>query len=345
MRFHGGQDPGSRPTAGQACSATAASTGSAHDPRFEPAMTGAVLLALVPIALLIGLGWAMRRLGFLAPAFWPQAERLAYYVLLPSLFLHGLATARLDGVPTPRLAAALVLSTLAVAALLVAARPLFSLDGAAFTSVFQGGVRFNNYVGITAAAGLFGAQGIALAAVANAALVPTVNVLCVLVFARYGPGRPTPLGVVRGIALNPLVLGCAGGILLQVTGWGLPAAAEPVLRALGQAALPLGLLCVGAALEFGAARTWAGPVLAASAVKFALVPLAAALACAGLGLHGPAAATALLFQALPTASSSYVMARQLGGDAALMAAIIAAQTVLAGLLLPILLAPLLALIG
>jgi len=301
-------------------------------------VTGALLLALVPIALLIGLGVALRRAGFLAETFWPQAERLGYYVLLPSLFVHGLATAHLDGVPVLALAAVLVASTLTVAVVLLALRPRLALDGAAFTSVFQGGIRFNNYVGVSAAVGLFGAQGVALAAVANAAIVPTVNVLCVLVFARFGSaGRLAPAAVVRQLALNPLVVASVVGIGFQATGLRLPLGVEPVLKALGQASLPLGLLCVGAALDFGTARTWVRPLAVTSAVKFGLMPLATVLACLALGLRGPAAATALLFQALPTASSSYIMARQLGGDAPLMAGIIALQTVLAGAALPLVL--------
>jgi predicted permease len=301
-------------------------------------VTGALLLALVPIALLIGLGVALRRAGFLAETFWPQAERLGYYVLLPSLFVHGLATAHLDGVPVLALAAVLVASTLSVALVLLALRPRLALDGAAFTSVFQGGIRFNNYVGVSAAVGLFGAQGVALAAVANAAIVPTVNVLCVLVFARFGSaGRLAPAAVVRQLALNPLVVASVVGIGFQATGLRLPLGVEPVLKALGQASLPLGLLCVGAALDFGTARTWVRPLAVTSAVKFGLMPLATVLACLALGLRGPAAATALLFQALPTASSSYIMARQLGGDAPLMAGIIALQTVLAGAALPLVL--------
>lgn len=309
-------------------------------------MTFTILAALVPIALLIGLGGALRRLGFLAEHFWPQAERLAYYVLLPSLLVHSLATARLEGVPVAGLALVLVVSTVAVAAVTVAARPLLGFGGPAFTSVFQGGVRFNNYVGVSAAAGLYGAQGIALAAVANAAIVPTVNVLCVLVFARFGTaGRPSAAGLARQIALNPLVLGSLGGIALQASGLGLPPGIEPVLRALGQASLPLGLLCVGAALDFGTARSWIQPVAAASLIKFGLMPAATVLACLAFGLRGPAAVTALLFQTLPTASSSYIMARQLGGDAPLMAGITATQTVIAGAALPLVVTLVLALAG
>ncbi|MFJ4373522.1 AEC family transporter [Pseudomonas japonica] len=299
-------------------------------------MTLALLLALLPIALLIMLGAWLRHRQFLADAFWPQAERLSYYVLLPALFVHGLATAKLDGVPVQGMMLALVSSTVLVALLLVVLRRCFAVDDAAFTSVFQGGVRFNNYVGVSAAAGLFGTQGIALAAVANAAIVPTVNILCVLVFARYGSaGRMTWQDVLRQMALNPLLLACAGGILLHATGWGLPLALEPLLKTLGQASLPLGLLCVGAALDLRAVRSWLRPVGQSSVAKFMLMPLITLAACHLFGLKGEAAIAALLFQALPTASSSYIMARQLGGDAPLMAGIIAGQTLLAALALPL----------
>ncbi len=313
-------------------------------------MTLAIIAALLPIALLIGAGMILRRTGFLSEAFWPQAERLGYYILLPALFLHSLAVADLARVPVAALAIVLVLSTAVVAAALVAIRPLLAIDGPAFTSVFQGGIRFNNYVGVTAAAALFGAQGIALAAVANAAIVPTVNVLCVLVFARFGPrsslrGKKMASGILRQLAANPLVLACVGGIALQASGAGLPPGIEPVLRALGQASLPIGLLCVGAALDFGSARSWVQPVLVASAAKFVAMPVATAAACWAMGVHGAVAVTALLFQALPTASSSYIMARQLGGDAKLMAGITALQTVLAALAIPLMLAMLLPLLG
>jgi len=299
-------------------------------------MTLALLLALLPIALLIALGAWLRHSQFIADAFWPQAERLGYYVLLPALFVHGLATAKLDGVPVVGMALALVSSTVLVALLMVLLRRCFAVNDAAFTSVFQGGVRFNNYVGVSAAAGLFGTQGIALAAVANAAIVPTVNILCVLVFARYGSaGRMSWKGVARQMALNPLLMACAGGILLHVTGLGLPSAVEPLLKALGQASLPLGLLCVGAALDLKAARSWLRPVGQSSVAKFMVMPLVTLAACHLFGLSGEAAIAALLFQALPTASSSYIMARQLGGDAPLMAGIIAGQTLLAGVALPL----------
>lgn len=298
-------------------------------------MSADVILALLPIVLLITLGIVLRRLRFLSDGFWPQAERLSYYVLVPCLFFHSLATAKLDALPARELVSTLILSILAVAALVVALRPVLRVDGPSFTSIFQGGIRFNNYVGVTLAAGLFGAQGLALAALCSAAIVPTVNILCVLVFARHGAARLSGRGIARQLVTNPLVLGSFAGIGFQLLGLSLPAAVEPALRALGAASLPLGLLCVGAALEFGSVRGWIAPVATSSAIKFLALPVVTVLVASLMDLTGPALVIALLFQALPTASSAYIMARQLGGDAPLMAGITAMQTLFALVALPV----------
>lgn len=185
---------------------------------------------------------------------------------------------------------------------------------------------------------MFGSHGIALAAVANAAIVPTVNVLCILVFARYGSGgQLSPRAVGKQLMLNPLVIACVLGILAQATGIKIPGGVEPVLKALGQASLPLGLLCVGAALTLNNSINWIKPIGWSSSIKFLLMPLVTLGFCHIFGLTGEAAIAAILFQALPTASSSYIMARQLGGDAPLMAGIVAGQTLIAAVTLPIVL--------
>lgn len=300
-------------------------------------MTAQVLAALSPVVLLIALGFVMRRRGFLAEGFWPQAERLSYFVLLPSLFFHGLVTAHIGALPVAALAMTLVTAILAVAAVTLALRPAVRVDGPGFTSVFQGSIRFNNYVGVTLAVGLLPQNGIALAAICNAVIVPTVNILCVLVFARHGQARLGIGGAARQVATNPLVLASFAGIAAKSAGFEMPPGIGPALRSLGAASLPLGLLCVGAALEFGGARRWIGPVATASALKFGAMPLATLAAATMVGLEGPALLTALAFQALPTASSSYILARQLGGDAPLMAGITAVQTVLAVAAIPLVL--------
>lgn len=298
-------------------------------------MIGMLLVALLPTALLIALGHVLRWRTHLLPAeFWPPAEKLAYFVLLPALIVHSLAMADLSSVPVGGLVAALMIPLIAVAACLAALRRRLALSGPAFTSVVQGAIRFNTYVGVTAAIALYGAQGGALSAIAIATIVPTVNVLCVLVFARYVSAGTGMRDAVRGIVRNPLIVASFIGIALHALHLPLPPGVEGFFKALGQAALPLGLLCVGAALDRRSLGASPRPALIASFAKFAAMPALTAACCLALGITGVPALVAVLFNALPTASSSYVMARQLGGDAPLMASIIATQTVAAALTVP-----------
>ncbi|TQF77601.1 AEC family transporter [Elioraea sp. Yellowstone] len=298
----------------------------------------AVTLAVVPVALLIGLGWGLRRAAFLPDPFWPGAERLCFVVLLPALLAQGLGTADLGGVPVAGMAAAIVAPLFVTAAVLVALRRHLGIDGPGFTSVLQGGIRFNNYIGLAASAALYGAPGVALAALANAAIVPTVNVMSVLAFARFGTARPNLAGTLKALATNPLILGCAIGAVWQATAAPVPGVVSAALRSLGQASLPIGLLCVGAAFTPRALRARPGAAAVASAAKFVLLPALTWLACAAFGVRGVPAEVTVLFAALPTATSSYIMSKQLGGDAPLMAGITTLQTLVAAATLPLTLA-------
>jgi malonate transporter and related proteins len=298
-------------------------------------------LAILPIALMIAAGFAMRRLEFVEESFWAPAEKLCYFICLPALFIHALATVDLSGQPIFKMSVALMSATFlgAIVALLIT--KLMGLKAPELTSVFQGSIRFNNYIGISGIVGLFGTSALAKAAIVNAALVPWNNVLCVFVFAYFGERSFAPLAVLRGLVMNPLVVSCLVGIALQASGIGLPLWIDPFLKALGSAALPLGLLCVGAALCASLRQdrlmTHARLIGAACLTKFLLLPLI----MLGIGIYAgfdrQTIQIMMLFQTLPTAASSYIMARQLGGNANLMAAIITFQTLFAVLILPIML--------
>lgn len=297
--------------------------------------------ALVPTALLIAFGALLRARGGFGEPFWVGVEGLTYNVLLPSLFVVTLARAEFGSVQVGTMALVLAGTTLVGATLTTVLRRLATDDGPAFTSVFQGAIRFNNYVGLVIASALFGAQGVALAALANAVLVPIVNVLSTFVLARHGTGEIRGLGVAKAIATNPLVVSCVLGLALNLSRAPLgdvlafPAVAgvlgvvASTMAILGQAALPIGLLCVGSGLRRPEGAGHARPIVVSSVLRLVAMPALALAFTHLLGLRGDAAVVALVFLSLPTASSAYVLARRLGGDAPLMASITAVQTGLA----------------
>ena len=301
-----------------------------------------VVTAIVPVFLLIVLGAGLRRAGWPGDGFWAPAEGLTYFLLFPALLFRGLATADLRGVPIEPIAGVLVISALAMVAVLLALRRGLRTADAAFTSVVQGAVRFNTYLGVALTAALFGADGVTLAAIYLAIMVPLGNVICVGALAIYsGPsaGRGTNLTrIVVELARNPLVLACIAGIAVNLAGLPLPRWIDAFLAILADAALPLGLLCAGAGLDIRAARAAAPLIALACGLKLVVMPALTFGAAEIAGLAGLAATVVVLFNALPAAPTAFVLARQMGGDAELMAGILTAQTAAAVVTLPLLLA-------
>lgn len=294
--------------------------------------------ALAPLFALIALGAALGWTRFPGGDFWPRLERFIYYLLFPAMLVATLATADVSRVSVLPLAATLLGAMIALGAALWLTRGWLALSPPVFTSAFQGVVRFNTYVGVAGAATLYGEPGLTVAAVAIALMVPTANILCVLAFIAFGTQGPAGVGKsVLALLRNPLILACLAGVLLNVSGIGLPGVSEPALDLLGQAALPLGLVAVGVALRPRALWRSGRAFWLSSALKLVITPLLVLVLAWAMGLHGVERHVALLFAALPTATSAYILARQLGGDAELMAAIITGQTLLAMLAMPIML--------
>jgi hypothetical protein len=162
-------------------------------------------------------------------------------------------------------------------------------------------------------------------------------VFCVLVFSFHAGGSPGLRPVVNNLLRNPLILASVLGMLLNYSGIGMPLMIRPVAELLGQMALPLGLLAVGAGLSLRALRAVGPALLGASVIKLLLFPLLALGLGALLSLDDQSRALLVLFSTMPTASSAYILARQLGGDAAMMAAIITGQTLLSAITIPLML--------
>ena len=209
----------------------------------------------------------------------------------------------------------------------VLARRVIARDLPAFTSVLQGGIRFNTYIGLSLAGSLFGSEGSAVAAIIAAILVPTVNVISSLGFEFLRTGPSSLLALFKAIVTNPLVLGCVAGAAANVSGLGLPDVAATVLEPLAAASLPIGLLCVGAGLQAVTMRDHARAIIASTFIKLIVLPGLSLVALSLFAVPAVPALVGLLFQSIATASSGYVMARQLGGDSKLMAALIAGQTI------------------
>ncbi|TVR95371.1 MAG: AEC family transporter [Rhodospirillales bacterium] len=300
-----------------------------------------ILAALTPVFAVILIGFVARQGRLVPETFWQPAERFTFYVFFPALLVTSIARADFAGFAVaPMLTASVGGILVVVLACLLPLRRWLGPDGPALTSLVQSSVRPNVYVALAAAAALYGAPGVALASLCLAVVVPVVNVVSVLALVRWGQGQ-TPVSGWRGtlwpVAGNPLIVACLIGLAVNITGLGLPPLIEPTLDILGRASLPIGLLAVGAGLELRAVRAAGRVVATASALKLIVLPVVTLSLCLALGADDLARRIAVLLAAVPVSASAYVMARQMGGDTAVMAGAITATTLAAAITMPLIL--------
>ena len=298
-----------------------------------------VIAALLPVFILIVLGVVLKRSLMRLDTQWHGLERLTYFVLFPMLLIQTLVKADLSKVPVAGVGGALLLSALAMSLLCLALRPALArlgIDGPAFTSIFQGATRWQTFVGLSVCANMFGDLGLALASVAMVAIIPLVNVLSVAVLAHYAaPEKQSGRAIVMTMVRNPLIWACAIGLFINVTHLPLPKLWHDVADALSRSSLAIGLLVTGAGLHLeGLLRPSAGAAIGVT-FKLVLMPALALALAAWFGLSGDSRAIVAICAAVPTSSSAYVMARQMGGDAPLLAQIITLQTILAAITMPV----------
>ncbi|GAB4060578.1 AEC family transporter [Uliginosibacterium sediminicola] len=280
-------------------------------------------LLLLPDFALILLGYVLRRQAGFEEGFWQGLEKLVYYVLFPALLFYAVARTHID---LASMAPLFLCGLLCMLGGLLAGwliQPLAGLDGLSFASRLQCAFRFNSYIAIAVAGKMYGAQGISMMGGLVGAMVPFANFAAVSLLVRQGEGR-----IWRELLRNPLIFATLAGIAFNLANLHLPVPLGQFLGRLSDASVALGLLAVGAALQGGSpGGHWlgAGWLLL---VKLALMPILAWLLAGWLGLSGLARDVAVLFAALPTASSAYILTTRMGGDGAGVAWLISATTLL-----------------
>ena len=299
----------------------------------------ALLTGIVPVFAMIALGWGLKQRTFLSDDGWRAVERLTYFVFYPAFLIPAVWRADFAGGAAGPVALGTVGAAMVVAALTVLAKPMLRISDPAFTSVFQGVIRWNGFVFLPVAGAVFGPTGLGVAAVAFGVLAPALNVICVLVLARWGAGQGGGWRLaLRSLARNPIIWACGVGAMLNLGGLEPHPLMEGVFAMMGPGAIALGLITAGAGLSFRYAAARPVLILTISAIKAKASPLGMYWLTGVLGGDRMAQGLALLAGASPGAAASYVMARQMGGDAPLMAGVVALTTVVSAFTIPILLA-------
>jgi malonate transporter and related proteins len=290
-------------------------------------------LLLLPDFLLIALGFTLCRHTALNGPVWEAAEKLVYYLLFPVLLFTSILKSPLQPGQTLNLALACLGTTAVGIAIALAIGRAPGVDARRHASGAQTAYRFNSFIGLALAERLGGPQGLAWMALCIALCVPLANVAAVWPLARHG-GHSYGRELLR----NPLILSTLAGLAANVAGLTFPDAVATTLQRIGLAALPLGLMATGAGLRLGGLRAAPGLAAAFMAIRHALLPAVAIGITAALALPPDQRLIIVLFAALPTASSAYVLASRMGGDGGYAAGLVTLSTLLGMVSVPVWLA-------
>lgn len=294
----------------------------------------ACLDAVLPIFILILLGYWAKRLGLLNREDVRKLNKVLFRFFMPVMLFYNIYSSDLSLAVQPKLILYAMGCTLLIffLALLAAVKwePVRKRRGV----IVQGLFRSNLVViGLPVVQSLMGAENVAPVVLLIATVVPLFNILAVIVLEYYGGERTRPVRLLLDILKNPLILGSVAGLLALAVGLKLPLPLETTARQMNQAASPMLLFLLGAFLEpAGLRRDWRA-VLLISLARLLLIPAITLIPAALLGFRGVALASLLPVFASSTAVNSFTMAQQMGGDAELAGNIVVATSALCSLTL------------
>jgi len=286
-----------------------------------------IVSALIPIFSLILIGYFFKRNSFPSIGFWPNADKLTYYILMPSLLVYKLSNASLEALKEINFIIAGIGGLLVLTFVLVLIQKSTKITGASFTSITQGAIRFNTYVFLALCSSLFGDEGLVVSVILITFVIPLINIICIIFFSLYvNKTELSYISLFKSIFTNPLILACLIGGSINFIDLSIPIPIERVFYILSLAALPMGLLSVGVGFNIKGFTDVRFDILISSICKLILLPII--MYCIGiiLELSSLSLGILLIFSSMPTAPSAYILARQLGGNTELMSSIITLQT-------------------
>lgn len=274
--------------------------------------------AVLPMCLVMALGYGTRRLGWLRREEISTINKIAFRIFLPCLLYYNIYCSDLSGSFDPLLMAYAVGGVLLTFGLALGYSLLTEKLPERRGVLIQGMFR-SNYVimGIPVATALLGADQLGTVSILIAVIVPLFNMLAVVVLEVFRGQKPKPLHILCQIAKNPLVIGSVLGILTLVAGIRLPHILEQTIQSVSAIASPLQLFLLGAFFQFSGLKTYRRELVTVSIAKLIVSPGLFLGLGALLGFRGVAFVSLIGIFASPTAVNSFTMAQQMGGDAEL----------------------------
>ncbi|MBD9371880.1 AEC family transporter [Rhizobium sp. ARZ01] len=294
----------------------------------------------LPVFLLVILGTLLKRWRKIDDGLWLGVEQLGFYVLFPALLFSTLAQADFGGIAAGTLAATSIGSVTLISGAILLCWPLFrgaGISAPSFTTVFQTSTRWNGFIALAIADKLYGPGSMAILALIMSLIIIPINFYNIAILVWFGGGARNIRAFLTKIVTNPLIIGAALGTLFNLLGIRLYAPLMETIDLIAESSLSLGLVMVGAGLRIADALKPRAIAILPVGLKLLFMPLMMTGAAWFAGISGEALLTVALGASVPTAMNGYLLAKQMGGDAPLYAAVATLQTVASFFTIPLVL--------
>ncbi|MDD3928478.1 MAG: AEC family transporter [Sphaerochaeta sp.] len=282
---------------------------------------------LFPLFAKIALGFGIRNAGLLSESTLRQVNNLIFRIFIPTLLFTNIYQTDFSTITSFRLLWFSVLSILVMNAFFMVFIPMIEPENRKRGVMVQGICRSNFiFFGMPMAVALFGGASAGLASLMVGVVVPMVNVTSVVALEYFRKKTPNVGMIIKGILLNPIVIGGLLGLAFSLASIRLPVIVERFLVEIAGIATPLALIILGSSVTFTSVKANRKSLILAVAGKLLIVPAVGVTLSILAGFRGLELILLMSMFASPAAVSSYTMAQQMDGDADLAGQIVVFTT-------------------
>ena len=274
------------------------------------------LNVVLPLFLIMAVGYLLRRIGLLDDAVLPKLNSLVFKAFLPMMLFNNIYHSDLESMMNPKLILTAVVSILVIFGVLCLVIPRIEKDGPRRGAMVQGIFRSNYIIfGVPIVSGVFGEQGLGVVSILSAFAIPLFNVLSVVALEIFSHGTVNKNRIVKGIVTNPLIIASLLGVVFLLAGIPIPTPVEEALADMSAIATPLGLVSLGGFFKFADTKRYLKHLIIVVAGRLVVCPAIFLPVFVSMGFRGVDLMALATMMGAPIAVSSFIMAQQQGADA------------------------------
>lgn len=288
-----------------------------------------IFYGVLPIILVAFLGNIIKKSWITSDEFWRGLEKLSFYVLFPAMLFKKIFHINIGSSDFAKLTIVLIVSISIIAILMLLLKRRYKYHNHQFSSMFQGAVRYNNYLLFALSFSLFGEKGLAIVSGICPYTTVFTNVISIMALVSYKSNdelyittRKRAQILTKSVFTNPFIIASVSGFIANYLQISINPGVEKTLQHLSDSALAIGILIVGARLKFDLDHLYLDKIIVTAMMKLIAMPFITYAVLSVVSVSSTLKSIGILFSCLPCSSSSYLLSRQLGGDAEMMSSII-----------------------